>query len=145
MKFAAAKLVFFALLCFALPGRAQGIQVDMEEFRRLQGEVADLRDAKSADQRRISELSRKVEQLQTSLRTAEERTTMKLGDAVTREDLKKIIDRISDVDEKRENDRKVILEEFDKLAKALSKLPAVSNSRNCDRLFSSKCSLMRAA
>jgi hypothetical protein len=127
MKFAAAKLVLFALLCFALPGRAQGIQVDMEEFRRLQGEVADLRDAKSADQRRISELSRKVEQLQTSLRNAEERTTMKLGDAVTREDLKKIIDRISDVDEKRENDRKVILEEFDKLAKALSKPAPMAN------------------
>jgi hypothetical protein len=127
MKFAAAKIILFALLCSALPGRAQGIQVDAEEFRRLQGEVADLRDAKTADQRRISELSRKVEQLQTALRSAEERTTMKLGDAITREDLKKVIDRISEVDERRENDRKVILEEFDKLAKALSK-PPISDS-----------------
>lgn len=123
MKFAAAKIILFALLCSALPGRAQGIQVDAEEFRRLQGEVADLRDAKTADQRRISELSRKVEQLQTALRSAEERTTIKLGDAITREDLKKVIDRISEVDEKREGDRKIILEEFDKLAKALSKPP----------------------
>ena len=127
MKFAAAKIVLFALLCSALPGRAQGIQVDLEEFRRLQGEVADLRDAKTADQRRISELSRKVEQLQTALRSAEERTTIKLGDAITREDLKKVIDRISEVDEKRESDRKIILEEFDKLAKALSK-PTISDS-----------------
>jgi hypothetical protein len=127
MKFAAAKIILFALLCSALPGRAQGIQVDAEEFRRLQGEVADLRDAKTADQRRISELSRKVEQLQTALRSAEERTTIKLGDAITREDLKKVIDRISEVDEKRESDRKIILEEFDKLAKALSK-PTISDS-----------------
>src|SRR5688500_4818071 len=127
MKFAAAKIILFALLCSALPGRAQGIQVDMEEFRRLQGEVADLRDAKSADQRKISDLSRKVEQLQTALRSAEERTTIKLGDAITREDLKKVIDRISEVDERRESDRKIILEEFDKLAKALSK-PAITES-----------------
>jgi hypothetical protein len=129
MKFAAAKIVLFALLCSALPGRAQGIQVDMEEFRRLQGEVADLRDAKSADQRRISELSRKVEQLQSALRSAEERTTMKLGDTITREDLKKVLDRVTEVDEKRENDRKVILEEFDKLAKTLSKPSIADNSR----------------
>ena len=129
MKFAAVKIVLFALLCSALPGRAQGIQVDSEEFRRLQGEVADLRDAKTADQRRISELSRKVEQLQTALRSAEERTTIKLGDAITREDLKKVIDRISEVDEKRESDRKIILEEFDKLAKALSKPTISDNSR----------------
>ena len=120
MKFAAAKLILFALLCSAPHGKAQGIQVDLEEFRRLQGEVADLRDAKNADQKRISELNRKVEQLQNALRSAEERTTMKLGEAITREDLKKIIDRIAEVDQSRENDKKVILEQFDKLTKIVA-------------------------
>jgi len=132
MKFAAAKIVLFALLCSALPGRAQGIQVDLEEFRRLQGEVADLRDAKAADQRKISELNRRVEQLQAALRSAEERTTIKLGDSITREDLKKVLDRVAEVDEKRESDRKIILEEFDKLARTLSK-PAISESSRTRR------------
>jgi septal ring factor EnvC (AmiA/AmiB activator) len=120
MKFTAAKLILFALLCSALPGWAQGLQVDLEEFRRLQGEVADLRDAKTADQKRISELNRKVEQLQTALRESNERTTIKLGDAITREDLKKIVDRIAEVDQSRENDKKVILEQFDKLTKIVA-------------------------
>ena len=126
MKFAAAKLILFALLCSVPQGQAQGLQVDLEEFRRLQGEVADLRDAKNADQRRISELSRKVEQLQNALRSAEERTTIKLGDAITREDLKKIIDRIAEVDQSRENDKKVILEQFDKLTKIVAQ-PSVTD------------------
>ena len=83
MKFAAAKLILFALLCSALNGRAQGIQVDQEEFRRLQGEVADLRDAKAADQRRISELSKKIDQLQSALRESNEKHNLKIADAVT--------------------------------------------------------------
>ena len=120
MKFAAAKLIVFALLCSAFPSRAQGIQVDQEEFRRLQGEVADLRDAKAADQRRINELSRKVDQLQSALRESNEKHTLKLGDAVTRDDLKKIIDQIVEVDKKRAEDRDVILDQFEKLAKAVS-------------------------
>ncbi|MGZ8900512.1 MAG: LysM peptidoglycan-binding domain-containing protein [Limisphaerales bacterium] len=120
MKFAAAMLLLFALLCSAPQGRAQGLQVDLEEFRRLQGEVADLRDAKTADQKRIAELSRKVEQLQSALRNAEERTTLKLGDAITRDDLKKIIDRIAEVDDRRENDKKVILEQFEKVTRIVA-------------------------
>jgi TolA-binding protein len=128
MKFAAAKIILFALLCSALPGRAQGIQVDQEEFRRLQGEVADLRDAKAADQRRINELSRKIDQLQSALRESNEKHTLKLGDAVTREDLKKIIDQIVEVDKKRAEDRNVILDQFDKLAKVVAD-PRGGNTR----------------
>ena len=129
MKFAAAKLILFALLCSALPGRAQDIQVDQEEFRRLQGEVADLRDAKAADQRRINELSRKIDQLQSALRESNEKHTLKLGDAVTRDDLKKIIDQIVEVDKKRAEDRNVILDQFEKLAKVVSD-PRGGNGNN---------------
>jgi septal ring factor EnvC (AmiA/AmiB activator) len=128
MKFAAAKLILFALLCSALPGRAQGIQVDQEEFRRLQGEVADLRDAKAADQRRINELSRKIDQLQSALRESNEKHTLKMGDAVTHDDLKKIIEQIVAVDKKRADDREVILEQFDKLAKIVAD-PRGGNTR----------------
>ena len=131
MKFAATRLMLIALLCSAWTGMAQGLQVDIEEFKRLQGEVADLRDAKTADRRTISELSRKIDQLQSALREANERTTLKLGDAVTREDLKKIVDRIVEVDEKRESDRKVILEEFEKLGRTLAS--ASVSDRNSKR------------
>ena len=121
MKFAAATLFVFSLMYSVLTAQAQSIQVDAEEFRRLQGEVADLRDGRLADSRKISELTRKVEQLQSSMRSAEERTTLKLEDSVTRDDLKKILDRVSEVDHQRESDKKVILEEVGKLAAALSR------------------------
>ena len=129
MKFAAAKLILFALLCSALTGRAQGIQVDQEEFRRLQGEVADLRDAKAADQRRINELSRKIDQLQSALRESNEKHALKIGDAVTHDDLKKIVDQIVAVDKKRAEDRDVILDQFEKLAKVVANPGSKSRPR----------------
>lgn len=137
MKFAAlSRTVFVALMLPLLPVNtdAQGLHVDVEEFRRLQGEVADLRDANSSYQKRISELTRRIEKLQEDIREANERSTMKMGDLITREELKKVIDRIADVDEKRENDRKVILDQFEKLEKTLtSSLTGGSGSRSGTR------------
>jgi TolA-binding protein len=135
MKFAAFSRSFFAValpawLCLATP--AQGLNVDAEEFKRLQGEVADLRDANMAYQKRINELTRRIEKLQEDVREANDRSTMKMGDLATREELKKIIDRIAEVDEKREHDRKVILEEFEKLGKTISSA-ALSGSRSNPR------------
>lgn len=120
MKFAAAVLSFSALLCTALPSHAQGLQVDIEEFRRLQGEIQDLRDANADSKRKISELTRKVESLQKALYDSQEKQILKQGDFITRDDIKKVLDEIREVDNKRENDRKVILEAFEKLEKSLT-------------------------
>jgi len=132
MKFAAlfrslSIAVLPAWLCVA--ASAQGLQVDVEEFKRLQGEVADLRDANSAYQKRITELSRRIEKLQEDVRETHDRSTLKMGDLATREELKKIIDRIAEVDEKRESDRKLILDEIEKLGRTLS-MPPSSGSRS---------------
>jgi hypothetical protein len=132
MNFAAFSRIFFVALLLAfncLAISAQGLQVDVEEFKRLQGEVADLRDANVAYQKRISELTRRLEKLQEDVREGREHTTIKMGDFVTRDELKKIVERIAEVDSKRENDRKVILEEFEKLGKTLASAPA-SETRN---------------
>ena len=132
MKFAAlfrslSIAVLPAWLCIAVS--AQGLQVDLEEFKRLQGEVADLRDANVAYQKRITELSRRIEKLQEDVRETHDRSTLKMGDLATREELKKIIDRIAEVDEKRESDRKLILDEIEKLGRTLS-MPSSSGSRS---------------
>ena len=135
MKFAAVFRSFFVavLVVWSSVGtRGQALQVDVEEFKRLQGEVADLRDANVAYQKRISELTRRVEKLQEDVREANDRATLKMGDLVTREEMKKVIDRIAEVDEKRESDRKVILEQFDRLEKALTSGVA-SGSRSGNR------------
>src|SRR4029079_1895708 len=70
MKFAAPlNLAFLLLLAlFFPPTFAQGLQVDAEEFKRMAGEVADLKDANQAHQRRIRELTMQIESLRSSLR-----------------------------------------------------------------------------
>jgi len=132
MKFAAFRLFAFAAALTALPlatSSAQGISADAEEFRRLAGEVADLRDANSAQQRRIAQLQKEVDSLRSALREANDRSTTKMGDFVTREDLKKILDRVQEVDQKRESDRKLILEEFEKLGRTIASAPAPAAER----------------
>jgi TolA-binding protein len=135
MNFAAFRqLILIAVMaaCVAGPARAQGLQVDVEEFRRLQGELADLRDAHSAAQKRISELNRRVDSLMEAIKEANQKANLKMEDAVTREELKKVIDRLAEVDEKRESDRKVVLEQLEKLGKALQQPSMASrdNGRN---------------
>src|SRR3954462_2693731 len=93
------------VICF--PIAAQGLQVDVEEFKRLAAEIADLRDANSALQRRVSQLQTKVDSLQDALRQSNERQTTKLADFVTRDDLAKMAEKIREVDQRREADRKL--------------------------------------
>ena len=116
MKLAARFLLFLALLSPS----ASYSQVDAEDFKRLAGEMADLREANSSHLRRITQMQKEIESLRDALRESHERATSKMGDFATREDLKKIVESIKDVDQKRESDRKLILEEFEKLGKSLA-------------------------
>lgn len=121
MRFSAALLCLTIALMRSWTPLAQGLQVDLEEFRRLAGEVADLREANLAQQKRIALLQKEVDALREALRDTQERSISKMGDFATREDLKRIVDQISEVDRRRESDRKLILQEFENLGKSISK------------------------
>src|SRR5262249_12776231 len=84
---------------------ADTIQVDAEEFKRLVGDVADLRDANTALQRRVAQLESKADALQTALREANERSVEKFGSVANRDDLVKMSDKIRQLDQNREADR----------------------------------------
>jgi hypothetical protein len=56
-----------------------------------------------------------------------------MGDFATREDLKKIVDNIRDVDQRRESDKRVILEEFEKLGRTLNQPSDRSSSRKLQK------------
>ncbi|MGN6386835.1 MAG: hypothetical protein ACTHMT_11415, partial [Verrucomicrobiota bacterium] len=123
MKFAA----FFAssflgstLFFMPVAVHGQALQVDMEEFKRLAGEVADLKEANAAQLRRVRELQNQVDSLRAALRESNERSTTRLADFATREDLKKIVDSIREVDEKREKDNKLVLDQISQLGKTLA-------------------------
>lgn len=120
MRFAATFTLLIALCC-ARAVSAQALRVDLEELKRLAGEVADLRDANFAQQKRLASLQREVEYLREALREAQERSTTKMADFATRDDLKKIVDQtIREVDSRREADKKLILGEFENLSKAFT-------------------------
>jgi uncharacterized protein YdiU (UPF0061 family) len=108
------------LLLLSVGLRADTIQVDAEEFKRLAGDVADLRDANTALQQRITQLESRNEALQKALRESDERWVEKFGAVASRDDLSKMADKLREIDQKREADRKLILEQFEKLATTLS-------------------------
>jgi TolA-binding protein len=128
MNFAVRVLLASAFFSLSPSILGQGAQQLLEEVKRLAGEVADLRDANSAQTRRIAQMQSEIDNLRQALRDSHERSTSKLGDFATREDLKKIVDSIRDVDRKREADRSLILGEFEKLGKTLAAAPVERSS-----------------
>jgi len=136
MNFAASfSKTFFslALLFGTVASQAQVLQVDVEEFKRLAGEVADLRESNQAQQRRLKELQNQVETLRSALRESTERSGARLGEFATREDLKKMADFIREVDEKRESDKKVILDQIKELGKTLATPPPETTTKPKNR------------
>lgn len=129
MRFAASIFPVLLAVAAASPIQGQGLNADAEEFKRMAGELADLREANLVQQKRISALQREIEQLRESLRESHERSVSKMGDFVTREDLKKIVDQIREVDSRRESDRKLILQEFESLGKTLAQSAKNSKRR----------------
>jgi LysM repeat protein len=129
--------VRFALmaLLFSIPlqSRSQGTAEIVEELKRLVGEVADLREANTAQNRRMTQMQKEIDSLRETLRESHERSVTRMGDFATREDLKKIMDNVRDVDQRRESDKKVILEEFEKLGRTLSQPNDRSTSRKSQK------------
>src|SRR5436190_414219 len=129
--------VRFALtaLLFSIPLKtaAQGTAEIVEELKRLVGEVADLREANTAQNRRMSQMQKEIDSLREALRESHEKSVTKMGDFATREDLKKIMDSVRDVDQRRESDKKVILEEFEKLGRTLTQPSDRPSSRKSQK------------
>lgn len=105
-------------------GRAQSeLPPEVQDrLQRLSGLVEDLLASQAAQQKRIAALQ---EELQ-AVREQSLRLTDKLGERfVAREELRQLAEAIREVDRKREEDRRLILEEIKKLAQA----PAGSAAR----------------
>jgi len=127
--------VGLAILGLGGVGSSQGqaTAVELEEMRRLAGQVEDLREANAASMRKIAQLQSQVESLRSDLRQANERQTTKLADFASREDLRELAKKMQEVDQKREADKHLILEELKKLGQTLATpapAPATPKPRN---------------
>jgi TolA-binding protein len=125
----ALRVFLVTLACFPFAPASFGQAELIEEVKRLAGEVADLRDANATQTRRITQMQKEIDSLREALRDSHERSMSKLGDYATREDLKKIVENIREVDQKRDSDRRLILEEFEKLGRTLSQPVERPNNR----------------
>jgi LysM repeat protein len=87
-------------------------QQDFEErYKRLLAEMEEVKEALSAQQKRTAEVIEELRRLQED----NGRASSKFA---TREDLNSLVEKIREVDRKREEDQKLVLREFEKLAKA---------------------------
>jgi uncharacterized protein YdiU (UPF0061 family) len=125
----AVRIILVAVL-FSIPlkSAAQGNAEIVEELKRLAGEIADLREATSQN-RRMAQMQKEIDSLREALRESHEKSVTKMGDLATREDLKKIMDNVREVDQRRESDKRLILEEFEKLGRTLGQPTDRSSSR----------------
>jgi LysM repeat protein len=76
----------------------------------LLSNIEELKDSLAAQQKRMGELVKEVQRL-------DEDTTHAHAKYATREDLNSLVDKIREVDRKREEDQKLVLKEVEKLAK----------------------------
>ncbi len=87
-----------------------------ERLNRLNGLVQDLLEDKAIQKRQIESLTREVQ-------TLREQLTRPVGNFASQEDLRKLAEKLQEVDRKREADKELILKEFEKLVKLVARSP----------------------
>ncbi len=128
--FLAAGLAWLTLTSAGLPLQAQDAAAQAaaiqerkeieERFRSLEGLLQQLQEANLLLSRKSTEQSAEIHALRENLREDQARA---LGNLVSREDLKKFVEKIQEVDRKREGDNKMMIERMEKLAKIAATAP----------------------
>ena len=88
-----------------------------ERYKRLNSAVDDLLAAHTEQQKRIAALAREVESLR-------EQQSRPRASYASEEDLRRLAEKIQEIDKKRADDKELILKEIAKLGKTLSAAPA---------------------
>jgi hypothetical protein len=91
-----------------------------ERFNRLSGRLDDLEDAYKAQNKRMGTMA---EDVNTVLRSMREEQNKMSTTFVTHDDLKKVYEKLQEIDQKREADKKLILDEIKELQKLIAKTP----------------------
>lgn len=119
-------LLAFSLLFALVSARAQDPEAaaaaaarqDSEErYKRLNAAVEDLITAQAAQQKKISELAAALAELR-------EEMTRHANNNTTRDELRSLAEKVQEIEKNREADKKLILDEIKKLAKAPPVRPA---------------------
>jgi vacuolar-type H+-ATPase subunit I/STV1 len=124
-RFASLLLCSAFLKCSLLAADAGLEPADVEEIKRLIGRVQDLEEGALVYRRKIEDLTVQLEGMRSALREANENSSRKMAETVNRDDLKRLTEKLQEVDQKREADKRLILEEIEKLpAKLVKTIPS---------------------
>jgi chromosome segregation ATPase len=91
-----------------------------ERYRVLRGAIDDLTEALAVQQRKIAALTAEINKL----REENANLSSKFSGYVSRDDLRKLAEKMQEMETKREGDKKLILEEIQRLAKVAATVPA---------------------
>ena len=108
-------LLSLALAAALLPLPSSAQDEKMEEIKHLNTSVESLIAAQAALQEKISRLSDELKSVRSETAGADKTSTLQS----IQEDLKRLADKIVEVDKKRQADKELILEQFDKIEKFL--------------------------
>jgi DNA repair exonuclease SbcCD ATPase subunit len=93
-------------------------QRDSEErYKRLSAEMQALAETQEVIIKRQEDFRQRLDKLADDIRSAKEEHSRSAGNLATREDLRKYAEKLKELDEKRESDKKLILENIKELAK----------------------------
>lgn len=107
-----------ALIAVSFPARAQDAALE-ERVNKLNGYVQDLLAAQEAQRKQIDALAQEVQSLRDKIGQSNPNTA-------TQDDLRKLAEKLQEVDRKREADRDLILKEIEALGKSTSKQKPVT-------------------
>jgi LysM repeat protein len=105
--------VIAVLVMASIPMRAQDAALE-ERVNKLSGYVQDLLAMQDAQRKQIEALSAELQSLR-------EKAGQANPNAVTQDDLRRLAEKLQEVDKKREDDRDLILKEIENLGKAAAK------------------------
>jgi seryl-tRNA synthetase len=106
-----------------------------EKYRRLAADVQNLLETQEALLKRQDELRQRVDKLSDEIRAFKDEHSRSSGNSVSREEFRKYAEKLKEIDDKREADKKLILENIKDLAKLPVAVPPPekpSNRRNVD-------------
>src|ERR1700677_2965392 len=101
-------VIIFALT--ASLGRAQDAATQ-QQLDKLSGQIQDLTEAKAQQGKRLDTLEKEINDLSDKLNQPA------VNNSASVDDLKKLAEQVQDIDQKRQDDRKLILDQLEKLAK----------------------------
>ena len=108
------KKILVCLLLFTLVagvGRAQS-SATQQQIDVIMGKLQDLQEAQNAQNKRMEALERELKDL------ADKVNNPPVADNATREDLRKLAEKVQEIDRKRQDDKELILENIKQLAKS---------------------------